>query len=70
MGFLLLQQECEKLQALAEMLKTETSMLKEELVRLSEECGEVDEENNSLMVCHPNPSSLLIYPILMIVAVF
>ncbi|XP_075673181.1 G-box-binding factor 1-like isoform X4 [Castanea sativa] len=43
------QQECEKLQALAEMLKTETSMLKEELVRLSEECGEVDEENNSLM---------------------
>ncbi|XP_075673179.1 G-box-binding factor 1-like isoform X2 [Castanea sativa] len=42
-------QECEKLQALAEMLKTETSMLKEELVRLSEECGEVDEENNSLM---------------------
>ncbi|XP_065636947.1 G-box-binding factor 1-like [Quercus suber] len=62
-------QECEKLQALAEVLKTETSMLKEELVRLSEECGEVDEENNSLMVCHPNPSSLLIYPILMIVAV-
>ncbi|KAK9987568.1 hypothetical protein SO802_027807 [Lithocarpus litseifolius] len=56
------QQECEKLQALAEMLKTETPMLKEEIVRLSEECGEVDEENNSLMKLLFNEIDLLMEP--------
>jgi hypothetical protein len=58
-GFLSSQQECEKLQAVAEMLSTESSMLKDELMRLFEDCGELGDENNSMLVHHLNPASLL-----------
>ena len=58
-GFLSSQQECEKLQAVVEILKTESSMLKDELMRLSEDCRNLGDENNSIMVHHLNPASLL-----------
>jgi hypothetical protein len=58
-GFLSSQQECEKLQAVAEMLSTKSPMLKDELMRLFEDCGELDDENNSILVHHLNPASLL-----------
>jgi hypothetical protein len=60
-GFLSSQQECEKLQAVAEMLSTKSSMLKDELMRLSEDCGELGDENNSIPVHHLNPASLLCF---------
>ncbi|KAE8008472.1 hypothetical protein FH972_004979 [Carpinus fangiana] len=53
------QQECEKLQAVVEILRTESSMLKDELMRLSEDSGNLGDENNSIMVHHLNPASLL-----------
>jgi hypothetical protein len=34
-------------------------MLKDELMRLFEDCGELGDENNSMLVHHLNPASLL-----------
>ena len=54
------QQEIEKLQEMAKKLKGEISELTNGLFLISAECQEVTEENNSLMVNHPNHTNLLL----------